>query len=148
VWAIDAAGEPTDDPKVLSAGGSILPAGGLDHGHKGYTWALLVEALTQGLAGFGRADGPKGWGACVFVQVIDPNAFAGLDAFTRQTGWLADACLSSAPRPGVERVRIPGAQALARKRAAAAAGVTLHPGILDALRPSAEKFGVAVPQAM
>jgi L-lactate dehydrogenase len=147
VWAMDAAGEPTDDPTVLTAGGTILPAGGVDHGHKGYAWALLVEALTQGLAGFGRADAPKGWGACVFVQVIDPAAFGGRDAFTRQTGWLAQACRTTAPRPGVERVRLPGDQALARKRAALADGVVLHPGVLDALKPWAEKFGVAVPES-
>ena len=44
-----AAGEATDDPNVLKHGGSILPIGGLDHGHKGYALALLVEWLTQGL---------------------------------------------------------------------------------------------------
>ena len=147
VWALDATGEPTDDPTVLTAGGSILPAGGLDHGHKGYAWALLVEALTQGLAGFGRSEGPKGWGACVFVQVIDPAAFGGRDAFTRETTWLNDACRRAAPRPDVERVRVPGEHALARKRAAAG-GVTLHPGILDALRPAAGKFGVPMPHAV
>lgn len=148
VWALDAAGSPTDDPAVLTAGGSILPAGGLDHGHKGYAWALLVEALTQGLAGFGRADAPKGWGACVFIQVIDPAAFGGLEAFTRQTGWLAKACHSSSARPGCDPVRVPGEHALAKKRAALAHGVVLHPGILDGLRPAAEKLGVAMPRAL
>jgi len=112
LWALDAAGHPTDDPAVLTAGGSILPAGGLDHGHKGYVWALIVEALTQGLAGFGRADAPTGWGACVFVQVVDPAAFGGRSAFARQTDWLARACRGSAPRPGVDHVRMPGETAL------------------------------------
>lgn len=146
-WALDAAGEPTDDPKALTAGGSILPAGGLDHGHKGYGWALIVEALTQGLAGFGRADAPTGWGACAFVQVLDPAAFSGREAFARQTGWLADACRSSAPRPGVERVRLPGEQALARKRDALALGIVMYPGIMDALKPFAERFGVPMPHS-
>jgi L-lactate dehydrogenase len=145
VWALDAAGHPTDDPTVLTAGGSILPAGGLDHGHKGYVWALFAEALTQGLAGFGRADEPKAWGACVFVQVIDPAAFGGRQAFTRQTDWLARACRSASPRPDVDQVRVPGEQGLARKRAALADGVMLHPGVLDALRPWADRFGVVMP---
>ena len=148
VWALDADGNPSDDPAVLTAGGSILPAGGLDHGHKGYAWALLAEALTQGLSGFGRADEPNGWGACVFLQVIDPAAFGGRDAFIRQTSWLAGACRSSAPRPGVERVRVPGEGALARKRTAMAAGVEMYPGVLEALRPWAERFGVAMPESM
>jgi len=147
-WALDAEGHPTDDPAVLSAGGSILPAGGLDHGHKGFAWALMVEALTQGLSGFGRADDPKGWGACAFVQVMDPAAFGGREAFTRQTRWLVDACRTAAPRPGVDRVRLPGENALASKRAALAHGVTLYPGVLDALRPCAERFGVTMPAAL
>lgn len=147
-WVMDADGRPTDDPAVLTAGGTILPAGGLDHGHKGYSWALLVEALTEGLSGFGRADEPKGWGACGFVQVIDPAAFGGRQAFVRQTAWLVRACRSSAPRPGVERVRVPGEHALARTRAALADGVVMYPGIIDALRPFAERFGVPAPQAL
>ena len=60
--------------------GTILPSGGLDHGHKGYALALMVEALTMGLGGFGRAEPAEGWGASVFVQVLDPDAFAGGDA--------------------------------------------------------------------
>ena len=87
-WALDAAGHATDDPEVLFAdpSGTLLPTGGTDHGHKGYGLALLVEALTQGLGGFGRAEPPTGWGASVFVQAIDPAAFGGPDDFRRQTG--------------------------------------------------------------
>src|SRR5262245_50323220 len=82
-WALDAGGKPTDDPAVLFTDppGTLLPTGGADHGHKGYGLALLIEALTQGLGGFGRADAPKGWGASVFVQVLDPVAFGGADEF-------------------------------------------------------------------
>lgn len=147
-WVLDAEGQPTDDPAALTRGGSILPAGGLDHGHKGYGWALVVEALTQGLAGFGRADAPKGWGACAFVQVIDPGAFGGREALARQTGWLADACRRSAPRPGVERVRLPGAEALARRREALARGVVMYPGIMDALKPFAKRSGIQMPAVL
>jgi LDH2 family malate/lactate/ureidoglycolate dehydrogenase len=146
-WAIDAVGNPTDDPAVLTEEppGTILPVGGLDHGHKGYALALIVEALTQATSGFGRADPPAGWGASVWVQAIDPAMFAGLDAFTRQTSWLADACRANPPRPGFAAVRLPGEQGLARKREALAHGVALHPGILEALQPWAERLKVGVP---
>ena len=146
-WVLDAAGEPTDDPAALTQGGTILPAGGLDHGHKGYGWALIAEALTQGLSGFGRADNPKGWGACAFVQVMDPDAFGGRDAFVRQTAWLVRACRENAPRPGVARVRVPGEQAMSRYRTAVAHGVEMYPGIIDALKPFAEKYGVDLPRS-
>ena len=134
-WLLDGEGRPTDDPQVLVADppGTILPAGGLDHGHKGYALALMVEALTMGLGGFGRAEPAEGWGASVFVQLLDPDAFAGGAAFRRQTTWLADACHASTPRPGVERVRLPGESALARRRQAMAEGVSLYPGIMARL---------------
>ena len=61
-WVQDAQGNPTTDPGVLfnEPKGTLLPLGGLEGGHKGYALALLVEALTAGLAGFGRADPPEG----------------------------------------------------------------------------------------
>lgn len=143
-WLLGADGEPSDDPAVLfdDPPGSILPLGGLDAGHKGYGLALMIEALTQGLSGFGRADAPSAWGASVFVQVIDPDAFGGGAAFKRQTGWLADACRRNPPRPGLDAVRVPGDGALARRRRAMQDGVELHPGILEALAPWAERLGV------
>jgi len=69
----------------------------VDHGHKGYAFALLVEALTGGLAGHGRADPKEGWGATVFVQVMDPACFGGAEEFRRQTGQVAKVLL---PIPG------------------------------------------------
>src|SRR5512144_97562 len=78
-WAIDAEGRATDDPGVLwkEPKGALLPLGGIDAGHKGFGLGLLIEAMTAGLAGFGRCDPKEGWGATVFVQVLDPEAFAG-----------------------------------------------------------------------
>jgi L-lactate dehydrogenase len=147
-WLMEADGTPTDDPAALDRGGTLLPAGGLDHGQKGYGLALWAEALTQGLAGYGRADAPKGTNAAVTVQVWDPEAFGGRDAFLRQTGWLAEACRACPPRPGVERVRLPGESAMARLREARALGVALHPGILDGLASVAARHGVALPPAL
>jgi LDH2 family malate/lactate/ureidoglycolate dehydrogenase len=148
-WALDAQGQPTDDPaNVVSGGGSLLPVGGLDHGHKGYSMALLVEALTQGLAGSGRADAPSGLVIGTFLQVIDPAAFGGTAAFTRQTSWLAHACKANPPRPGVERVRLPGEQAALRYRDAMRQGVPLAASVADALLPYATRFGMRWPQPL
>ncbi|MBM3978811.1 MAG: Ldh family oxidoreductase [Planctomycetes bacterium] len=146
MWARAADGAPTDDPNALftTPPGTLLPVGGVDHGHKGYGVALIVEALTQGLGGFGRAEKPTRWGGSVFVQVHDPAAFGGAEAFARETSWLAVACRASAPA-GAEPVRVPGERGLARKRAALANGVELYAGILDALAPVAARYGVPVP---
>jgi LDH2 family malate/lactate/ureidoglycolate dehydrogenase len=146
-WAQDAEGQPSDDPSVLFSEpeGSILPTGGKDHGHKGYALALMVESFTQGLSGFGRADTPDNWGAAVFVQVFEPEAFAGLGPFSRQTGWIAAACRAARPAPGVAAVRLPGQKALERRRRALEEGVDLYPGTLEELRPWAAKLDVPMP---
>jgi len=145
-WAIDADGHATDDPAVLSAQppGTLLPLGGLDHGHKGYAFALLVESLTGALAGHGRADPPEGWGASVFIQVLSPDLFGGADEFRRQTEHVAATCRATPPRPGVERVRLPGENGLRRRAEQLLHGVELYPGILGALAPWSEKFGVSL----
>jgi LDH2 family malate/lactate/ureidoglycolate dehydrogenase len=149
-WAIDAGGRPSDDPNVLTADppGALLPVGGLDHGQKGYALALVIEALTQGLSGHGRADQETRWGASVFVQVFDPALFGGAEAFTRQTGFIADLCRAAAPIDPASPVRLPGQSALARQRDAEAHGIVLHPGILEALAPAAARYGVALPPSM
>ena len=146
-WMLDARGQASDDPAVAFSDppGTILPLGGLDSGHKGYGLGLLIEALTQGLSGFGRAEVPEGWGASVFVLALDPAAFGGREAFVRQTGWLADACRDSPSVEGGSPVRLPGERALARKRAALRDGLDLRAGIMDGLMPWAEKLEVPAP---
>lgn len=146
-WAQDAEGHATDDPGALFTDppGTLLPTGGQDHGQKGYGLALTVEALTQGLTGFGRADPPTGWGAGVFVQVWDPEAFAGLPHLRREMGWIAQACRKTPPAPGFDAVRLPGERGLARKRAALKDGVPLYRGIMTALEPWAKKLRVPLP---
>jgi LDH2 family malate/lactate/ureidoglycolate dehydrogenase len=146
-WYVDAAGGLTDDPSVITADppGAILPIGGMDHGHKGYGLALTIEALTQGLSAYGRSGAPTSWGAAVYVQALDPAAFGGSDAFRRETGWLRRACEAVDPIEGIDRVRLPGDAALARRRRAETEGVELYGSIMDRLRREAERAGVAVP---
>jgi len=149
-WLIDNRGEPSDDPAVLKSDppGAILPLGGMDRGHKGFGLGLMVEALTSGLNGFGRAMAPKSWGASVFVQAFDPSAFGGLDAFLDETTWLAEACRAAAVPAGRPPVRLPGEGAFARKRKALGEGVPLHPDILPQLAPVAAKLGVPLPSPL
>ncbi len=144
-----ARGQPTNDPRVLLANppGLIFPLGGPALAHKGFGFSLLVEALANALTGQGRAGQPERWGATVFLQIIDPKFFGGRAAFARETQFFAQACRQSKSRPGEPPVRLPGDQAQAVKREQLARGITLHPGILPALQPWAEKFGVRPPNA-
>ena len=149
-WLLTADGKATDDPTVLftEPRGTILPAGGLEAGHKGYALALIVEILTGGLAGHGRAEPKEGWGATVFVQAIDPAAFGGRDAFARQSEWIATACRDNPPRAGVGAVRMPGERGLARRRDQLANGVALHADILPTLQEWSTRLSIAMPAPM
>ena len=151
LWAQDAQGRPTDDPAVLSATppGSLLPTGGTDHGHKGYGLALAVEALTQGLAGHGRAEKPTTWAANVFVQVIDPAALRRqpMPFCARRAG-----SPTPAAKPAGARRRRPSACRASRPRPAAAPdwpkGWRSIPESWTGWRAGPRSCKVTVPKAM
>lgn len=149
-WLVDREGNPTDDPQVIleEQGGGILPLGGMDLGYKGFALGLFVEALTNALGGHGRASGETRWGASVFLQLINPEQFGGREAFLRETSFLAQACKKTPARPGKPSVRLPGHAALARRSRQLADGVELHPTILPALQPWADKLQVPIPPSL
>lgn len=146
-WVMDGHGVPGNDPGVLFGmpAGTILPLGGKDSGHKGYGLSLLVEALTGGLAGHGRADPKEGWGATVYLQIIDPRAFAGRDAFDRQMTAVTDKCRSSRVAVAGTAVRTPGERGIALSQAQMEGGIALYPSIMPSLAPWAAKLGVQSP---
>jgi L-lactate dehydrogenase len=144
-WLMDAAGRPTTDPRVLeetSPRGSLLLLGGLEYGHKGFGLALMVEALTQGLSGFGRKDTEKRWGGSVFLQVMDPAAFAGREAFLAPMDHLTDLCHANAPLDPAVPVRMPGEHADRRIADAHAHGIPLAPATLESLKACAARYGL------
>jgi len=144
-WLLDSEGRPTRDPAVMEGSGprgSLMLLGGAEAGHKGFGLALMVEALTQGLSGFGRLDAPTRWGASVFMQVIDPGAFAGRDAFAAQTGFFADQCRSSVPIDPAAPVRLPGDQAARNIAGAMERGISLPAATAAQLGQWAARLGV------
>lgn len=147
-WLLSPDGEPTDDPEALGSGGSILPLGGLDVGYKGYALGLLVEALTSGLAGFGRAEEPSTWGTSVYLQVINPDSFAGLTSLEREMGRTNKACRNSRPRPGAQDVRVPGDRALALKAEQLEKGVAIRESLAETLQDLCNEAGVRFPAAV
>ena len=144
-WLLDAEGRPSNDPAVVPKGGSLMLLGGMEKGHKGFGMALMVEALSQGLSGIGRTTGPKGMNLSIFVQVIDPDAFAGREALIAEMDHLACEARANPPRPGTDAVRMPGDGAAARRREAKRDGVPLSGRIAEALRSSANDLGVIAP---
>ena len=149
-WLIDRDGVPTCDPHVLDpgAGGSLLLLGGREYGHKGFGLSLMVEMLTHGLGGFGRLDSEPRWCADIFLQVLDPGAFAGRDAFLKQMDFLTERCHANAPIDPQQPVRLPGEMAQRRIRDAEVNGLDLPPAVFAALARDAQRFGVALPPAL
>ncbi|MDP2680935.1 MAG: Ldh family oxidoreductase [Rhodoferax sp.] len=144
-WLMDNEGNPTTDPRVLeqtTPRGSLMLLGGAEYGHKGFGLALMVEALTQGLSGHGRIDAPNRWGANVFLQVLDPQAFAGSQGFLSQMDFIGDACRASTPVKDGGLVRLPGDQANRNILLAQSDGIALSEVTLDKLAACAKTLGV------
>lgn len=143
-WLLNNQGKPTDDPRAFleDPPATILPLGGMETGYKGFGLGLLVDILTSGLAGHGRADHPTNWGASVFLQVINPEAFGGIDRFKVQAQHLVDACMASTPYDVEHPVRIPGHRALKMRDQRKKEGVPLDQDIVQSLRYWAEKTGL------
>ena len=147
-WLLTPEGQVTDDPNafVTDPPATILPLGGMDTGYKGFALGILVEALTSGLAGYGRADNPNQWGASVFLQIMDPRAFGGGEAFDRQMKFFIDACLAS--RPLGNPVRMPGTRAFQLREKQKRDGVSLYPTIPPALKACGDAYGVLFPEPL
>ena len=144
-----AAGQKLDHPAILTAqgtvsddpedfftppGGSILPLGGMEFGHKGFALGLMVEALTSALSGFGRKDAPTGWGASVMVMVIDPARFGGTEAFLDETDHLARRCLNAGQVDPQQPVRLPGQSGLRRRATYLEEGIPLPDDVVAELQ--------------
>ena len=147
-WLLDAAGNPTRDPAVLEnkePRGSLQLVGGQEYGHKGFGLALMIEALSQGLSGHGRRDAPTRWGGNVFLQVIDPELFAGDDAFVEQMDFISEKCRANRPIDAGKPVRVPGDQAARGIAAAKRDGVEFDAKSWEAIARCARELGVALP---
>lgn len=149
-WILDAQGNASDNPAdaFTDPPGSILPLGGMELGYKGFALGILVEAMTSALGGFGRADEPTQWGASVFMQIIDPQAFGGLDAFTRETSWFVENSQNNPVPPGKPPVRLPGSRGLQLRTQQLEHGITLYASIMPALQTWADKFNVPLPMPL
>ncbi len=147
---VSASGEITNNPKAyIEDGGALLPLGGGDLGYKGYGLCLQSELWTLGLSGYGRADAINdGEQNTLFVQVIDPEAFAGKAAFERVADDLLQRCKNAEPIDKNQPVRIPGSGALAKLKEQAERGVLLDELTWPRLQHCAEKLGVELPATL
>jgi LDH2 family malate/lactate/ureidoglycolate dehydrogenase len=147
-WLLNAEGKPTRDPAVLEKSeppGSLQLIGGLEYGHKGFGLALMIEALSQGLSGHGRLDKPAQWGGNVFLQVLNPDFFAGREAFESQMNFFSAECRANRPIHADCPVRVPGDQAARNIARANTEGISYDDGVWKSLIDWAGRLGVSAP---
>jgi len=133
-WALDAAGQPTTDPKAGMAG-SMLPIGAVSS-PKGAMLALVVELLVTALIGgqfgfeassFFVDEGNRPGIGQAFI-VIDPGALAGSAGYLSRVEVLVAEMLSD------DGVRLPGARREALRRRAQTDGIDVADPLLASWR--------------
>jgi len=147
-WLIDNEGRPTTDPNTLYGNppGAILPMGGAQ-AYKGFGLGLMIEILTGALSGGNCAKTvpyPKK-GNCVFILLIDPSRFGGMDCFQSEVTQLVDYVRSCPRVEGVSEIVLPGdpERRLAAQRRKE--GIFLDDENWNALVKLGQQLGVASP---
>jgi LDH2 family malate/lactate/ureidoglycolate dehydrogenase len=134
-WALNEAGEPTEDPHEAMAG-LLLPVGG----YKGYGLALVMEILSSVLVGatFGSSVPPMTDPAAAqdtghFFMAIDITSFMPLDTFQqRMTSLIAEH--RGVPRArGVDRIYLPGEIEYLKRVERLTSGIPLDAYVVEAL---------------
>lgn len=108
-WAVDSAGDPTNDP-VAALSGAIAPFGGAKGYGLGLGFELIVSALTSSAVGrdvVGTLDAVKACNKGDLFICIDPTVFGNAD-FALTISEYLDEIRTSASRAGGPAVRIPG----------------------------------------
>ncbi len=144
-WALDEAGQPTNDPE-RARHGSLLPIGG----HKGYGLAMAIEAITALLPGGNLSASVLSWisqtaqpmDASFTAIALDISAFTEPEVFARKAAeWVAT--LTQSPRrAGVDQIYYPGQQEGATRQKRRASGIPLDDYTRQMLGRLAQEFSL------
>ena len=127
-WALDEAGQPTEDPEAALTG-TMLPSGG----YKGFGAGLMVAALAGANLGLaaspfsGTKGGPPRTGQCFIA--LDPGHYSD-NTFAEKIGDLSVAISQQ------EGARLPGSRRIANRRQTEADGVEVEDSLLQKIRLS------------
>jgi LDH2 family malate/lactate/ureidoglycolate dehydrogenase len=156
-WAVDEAGQPTDDPDRLLNGGSLLPLGSdREHGgHKGYCLGMMVDVLCAVLSGanWGPFAPPfmlrqmipersVGKGIGHFFGAMRIDGFIDPLEFRRQIDDLVRTFRATKPAPGTNGPIIPGDPERAAEKVRREGGIPLVGAVAEDLRGIAGRTGI------
>ncbi len=143
-WALDAEGNPTDDPETAFKEGTLQPIGGPKGVGLGIAADILCAVLSGGRYGEpgARAAGGGERGGGQVVQAIDVEHFQPLEEFKARMDRMVDSLKSSKVRPGAPGIFVPGELESQRKQEYGQTGIPLDQPTRDALRGAAEEAGL------
>lgn len=146
-WALNAQGEPTDDPAEARAG-LVLPIGE----YKGYALTLVFEVLAAVLMGanFARQvvrhesqEPVRNVGH--FFQAINIAAFMPVDDFKARVDNLIKQMKSSKLAPGFDRIYLPGEPEHEKRERYLNDGIPMLSSVIADLNVLADTYGIVPP---
>lgn len=123
--ALDAAGEPTRDPRRARKG-ALLPFGG----YKGFGLALVVQALGVLSGSAADLEGDNGF---LFI-VFKPDLLMPAEDFQREVTALIDEVKATPRQPGIDEIRIPSERAFRQREKSLREGLEIDSAVYDALK--------------
>ncbi|MFT7676327.1 MAG: L-2-hydroxycarboxylate dehydrogenase (NAD+) [Planctomycetota bacterium] len=156
-WAIDADGQPTNDPAEMIGGGAILPLGSDREGggHKGYCLALMVDVLCAVLSGanwgpwtppfaLSQAQPTRSVGKGIghFFGAMQIDGFIEPTEFKRQIDDLIRTLRGTRPAPGTEGPLLPGDPEREAEAERSVNGIPLVDAVVADLREMSTATGI------
>jgi len=157
-WVQDANGLPSDDPDVITRGGSMVTLGGtIQHGsHKGYALSAIVDILSAVLSGanFGPFCPPSlaylpvkeekvGEGTGHFFGAMRIDGFQKPEEFkARMDKWI-ETFRNAKPAIDCERVLIPGDIEREKEERIRKEGINVLPAIQEEMKEIAAELGIS-----
>jgi LDH2 family malate/lactate/ureidoglycolate dehydrogenase len=141
-WALDAEGNPTDEPALTK---TLLPAAG----PRGYGLAFMCSVLAGPLVGsrmpLHKTHNPETDGSEHFFYAIDVSQFGDAERYFAEIEQTIADIQALPTQPGFDRVTLPGALEWERADKWRTEGIPLHNDHLRELADVAAKMKVAVP---
>jgi L-2-hydroxycarboxylate dehydrogenase (NAD+) len=153
----DHEGNPTNDPAILKAGGSMLTLGGdYEHGsHKGYCMSAIVDIFSAVFSGanFGPFVPPSvaylpvldtkvGEGTGHFFGAMRIDGFQPAEKFKASMDKWIETFRNAKPAKGREKVLIPGDIEREKEMKIRAEGISILPAIAKEMKEIADELGV------
>jgi len=145
-WALDADGNPTDDPTV-ALGGMLTAIGG----YKGFGLAVVMDVLCGILTGsdfgphLGKQDDPtRHENAGHFFIAIDISRFVPIDEFKARTDQMIREIRESRKGAGTERIYLPGEIEWRRRQERLTEGIPLPAGTISDIERAAGMLNLSI----